>query len=75
MGVLKRNVDATIFQERRRAGFGFVVCDHAKHFVGAGHCLLNCILIPEIAKVMALKEVLAWIKDEPTQRYIVKTDC
>nr|GMD26765.1 uncharacterized protein LOC109146933 [Ipomoea batatas] len=76
IGMMKVNVDAALFPEEGKVGFGFIVCDHDKQFVAASRGTLNCINNPQVAEAMAIKEVLTWIMDNmPTQRFIVETDC
>ena len=69
------DVDAEIFQNDHRMGWGAVVRDHT------GSCVLACnggahgILSPELAEAMAVRQVLSFMGDRGFQKIILLSVC
>lgn len=73
---LKVNIDAAIFETVGRYGFGGVIRDHMGCFVLAISGIREGRATAEIAEgIIALKEVLSWLKTQPAKRYQVESDC
>ncbi|XP_031127687.1 uncharacterized protein LOC116029785 [Ipomoea triloba] len=72
-GVLKCNIDATIFDND--AGYGAVVCDYLGLFVVAKCDQLGFVRDPLLAESLAIKEALTWIKDIGHHNIILESDC
>lgn len=74
-GMIKINVDATIFEDTRKYCYSMIARDCAGDLVAAiAKCRLRTIA-PELAGAIGIKEALSWIKNEVTQPAIVESDC
>ncbi|XP_031098368.1 uncharacterized protein LOC116002379 [Ipomoea triloba] len=73
MGRLKCNIDAAVFGNR--AGFGAVVRDHDGAFVAAVGGELECGPNPYLAKAMAVREALSWLKGRGLLNVDLESDC
>ncbi|XP_073133745.1 uncharacterized protein [Henckelia pumila] len=71
---LKCNVDAAIFNLLGKAGYGCIIRNNAGLVVAAIYGCLPGIKNPSIAKAMAIREALSWIKDLRLSSVIVESD-
>lgn len=73
-GYLKSNIDASLFPDIKRAGFGAVIRDDRRRFIVAKCGPLQCALDPNLAELWACKEALSWIKDTGRSKITIETD-
>ncbi|XP_019166689.1 PREDICTED: uncharacterized protein LOC109162442 [Ipomoea nil] len=71
-GFIKCNVDATLFGSG--AGYGVVVRNSEGKFVAACIGRLHCADDPYMAKTMAVKEALTWMKTHSFNNIILESD-
>lgn len=74
-GLMLVNVDAAIFTQSGRAGFGIVIRDNQGKVRLASRGRLQCDLNPEVAEALALREALTTTKVAGFQNVIVASDC
>ncbi|KAL6561223.1 hypothetical protein OROMI_016824 [Orobanche minor] len=74
-GFVKCNVDAALFAEEAKVGYGLVICDEAGRFVAASNGLVVSPQDPFLAEAMALKEALSWLKEHKFEKIHVEVDC
>lgn len=72
---IKVNVDASIFREQARYGFGVVACDFEGTVVEAKVGCCMGVVEPELAEAIGLKEALSWIKAKRWGEVVIETDC
>jgi ribonuclease HI len=75
VGVLCVNVDAAIFKQENRMGWGAVVRDHAGGLKLACNESINGILSPELAEATAIQRALSVSKDRGFQDIVLVSDC
>ncbi|KAM7531912.1 hypothetical protein LguiB_035322 [Lonicera macranthoides] len=74
LGVVKCNVDATIFEANKSIGFGGVLRDSAGGFLAAIQGTLQGSYSPLLAEAVGMRKVLSWLKDFSSSPVIVETD-
>lgn len=74
LNTLKCNVDSAIFADRKKMGFGGVLCDSNGEFVAAIQGSLPGTFSPILAEAIGLREVLSWIKESSFGSILVETD-
>ncbi|XP_074376895.1 uncharacterized protein LOC141718414 [Apium graveolens] len=73
--IVKVNVDAALFQEHLVFGAGMVGRDYRGELLQVRIALSVGVVQPELAEVMAIKEVLSWIEKNNWLEGILETDC
>ena len=73
-GWLKCNMDATLFNQQGKIGFGCIIRDENGALVAARNDLLKGPMIPAIAEAICCKESLSWIKSLGYSRLIMELD-
>ncbi|XP_073138172.1 uncharacterized protein [Henckelia pumila] len=71
---LKCNVDAAIFNDPPRMGFGCLVRDEHGSVVAASHGCIFGISDPTLAKALSIREALSWLKELNLSNLIVESD-
>lgn len=74
-GWLKCNVDASLFKEVGKIGFGLILRDDQANFLAAKGGLLTCTFDPGIAEAYACKEAIKWIQSKGLSKVIIESDC
>ena len=69
------NVDAAIFSQSARAGFGVVICDHRGRVLAGNRGYFERIQIPEVAEAMALRQALILANNLNIPNIMVASDC
>lgn len=71
---LKCNVDAALFKEENKVGYGLVLRDDQANFVAAKGGLLPCVFDPGIAEAYACREALRWIWAKKLTKVVIESD-
>jgi ribonuclease HI len=69
------NVDAAIFSQSTRMGFGVVIRDHQGKLQAASRGFFERVQYPKIAEAMALRQALLFARDIGIQKIMVASDC
>ena len=69
------NVDAAIFSQSARAGFGVVICDHRGRVLAGNRGYFERIQLREVAEDMALRQALILANNLSTRKIMVASDC
>lgn len=72
---LKCNVDAALFKDENKVGFGLILRDNQANFVATKGGLLHCIFDPGIAEAYACREALLWIQSKGLSKVVIESDC
>lgn len=73
-GFLKMNIDVAMDAQRRRMGFGWVICDEESRVQGVFMLKLEGLYSVREAEAMGAREALSWLKRKGRSRVIVETD-
>ncbi|XP_073153987.1 uncharacterized protein [Henckelia pumila] len=71
---LKCNVDAALFENPPRMGFGCILRDHLGLVVAAIHGVILGSFSPSTAEALGIREALSWIKDTNVSNVIVESN-
>ncbi|SPT16885.1 unnamed protein product [Triticum aestivum] len=74
-GLMLVNVDAAIFSQSARAGFGVVIRDHRGRVQVANRGYFERVQIPEVAEAMALQQALILANNTGMRKIMVASDC
>ena len=74
-GLMLVNVDAAIFSQSARAGFGVVIRDHRGRVQVANRGYFERVQIPEVAEAMALHQALILANNLGIRNIMVASDC
>lgn len=69
------NVDAAIFSQSARAGFGVVIHNHRGRVQAANKGYFERVQIPEVAKAIALRQALILANNTAIRKIMVASDC
>lgn len=61
---IKVNMDAALFVEKLRFGFGYMIRNVSGQLVEGMMRCKEGIVAPEVAEVLGIKEVLSWLKTQ-----------
>ena len=68
-------MDAALFHNEHRYGYGVVARDHNGNFIEAKAAGFAGSITTEMAEVLGFKEALSWVKAKQWRKVILETDC
>uniref|UniRef100_A0ACD5YT37 Uncharacterized protein n=1 Tax=Avena sativa TaxID=4498 RepID=A0ACD5YT37_AVESA len=74
-GLLLMNVDAAIFSNSGRMGYGVIIRDHSGFVYAASRGYVNHVVNPELAEAMAVRHALNFAAQAGFQNLMVVSDC
>lgn len=74
VGLKKCNVDAGLFPEDGKVGYGCVVRDDTGRFVAGMQGLLIGLFSPSVAEAMGIREALSWLKRSGIDQVVLESD-
>ncbi|XP_074358052.1 uncharacterized protein LOC141697532 [Apium graveolens] len=72
---IKINVDAALFHNEHRYGYGVVARDHNGNFLEVKVAGFAGSMTAEMAEVLGFKEALSWVKAKQWSKVILEMDC
>lgn len=74
-GWIKCNVDAALFREDNKIGYGLVMRNNQAEFVAAKSGKIPCALDPGLVEAFACRETAKWVGKKELRNVIIESDC